>query len=207
MIKAVFFDFDGVLTIDKDAGTSICMAIQSMFGIKFENALIAYRNSNSWDICKGKISLNEFWERFYKLLRSIGLSIDFSKFKDARKKIYIDTPIDQKMLELAKKIKDIGHNIGIITDNDSERVSTIMLNKVWVEFDFVLVSDKLKMIKENPELFRMVKRKYGDSVFIDNNRKNCETATSSGIYGIYFDDAVRDYISLEQSLRKKGVNV
>ena len=50
MIKAVFFDFDGVITTDKDAGTSVCKAIDSMFGIGFENILIAYRDSNSWNI-------------------------------------------------------------------------------------------------------------------------------------------------------------
>ncbi len=207
MIKAVFFDFDGVLTTDKDAGTSICKAVESLFGIRFESALIAYRNSNSWDLCRGDISLDEFWEIFYGLLRDIGLSIDFAKFKDARKEMYLNTPIDLRMLELAKKVKDVGFKIGIITDNNSERVSTILLDKVHIEFDFILVSEELKMLKVDPELFSMVKGRYGNSVFIDNNKKNCEVASASGIDGIYFDDGLRDYTSLEQSLRRKGVNI
>ena len=207
MIKAVFFDFDGVLTTDKDAGTSICKSIESMFGIGFGSALIAYRDSNSWDLCRGKISVDEFWERFYKKLKKFGLDINFKKFKDARKEIYLNTPIDPTMLELAQKVRNVGFKIGIITDNNSERISIIMLNKIGVKFDFILVSDKLNLTKQNLELFKMVKNKYGDSVFIDNNEKNCEVATVCGVAGIYFDDVIRDYTSLKQSLRKKSVNI
>ncbi len=208
MIKTVFFDFDGVLTLDKDAGTSICKSIERIFNIPFEKSIKAYRDSNSWDLCKGKISLDEFWTRFYTNLKAQGLKIDFDKFRDSRQSIYLDLPIDSKMLEIAKEVKNLGYPIGIITDNNHERVGIIMKKIDFkLKFDHVLVSDEIKMTKETPELFFMVKEKYGNSIFIDNSQRNCENAAEAGIVSIYFDDSPRDYNVLRNNLKESGVKL
>src|SRR5690554_2848010 len=100
IIKAVFFDYDGVLTLDQTGSLSICRYLSSITSIKLETVLTAYRSFNT-DLLHGVKSHSDIWHEFCDLL---GVGIEEEQLIEAFK----STPLNTKMIELAITLKSNG---------------------------------------------------------------------------------------------------
>ena len=62
-------------------------------------------------------------------------------------------------------------------------------------FDGIVVSGEEKTLKPGPEIYRILLDRYGlkadECVFLDDSRKNIETAVALGIKGVLYDNALR----------------
>ena len=67
MIKAVLFDYDGVLTTDKTGSYSICKYISSTANIDYELFSNEYRKYNE-DLLIGKVKHEDIWKDLCKAL-------------------------------------------------------------------------------------------------------------------------------------------
>ena len=67
MIKAVLFDFDGVLTIDKTGSTTITNYISNICNIPLENVKSCYYKFNK-QLLLGEITHQEIWKDFCQSL-------------------------------------------------------------------------------------------------------------------------------------------
>ena len=67
MIKAILFDFDGVLTVDKTGSTSITKYIAQHTGLPLDRVKEAYYRFNK-DLLYGKLTHPEMWQEFCELL-------------------------------------------------------------------------------------------------------------------------------------------
>ena len=189
MIKAVLFDFDGVLTIDKTGSTSITRYISDSCGIPLENVKSCYYKFNK-QLLLGETTHQEMWQDFCK---SLGQDVDYNILLDS----FRATRLDDKMIALVKKLKE-KYLVGMITDNKCDRIRTILdyrgLNQY---FDVVAVSASLHVGKDNPSIFEYVLSTLNVSasecVFIDNTEKNLVVPKQMGMSTILFDDDNRDY--------------
>ena len=68
MIKAVLFDFDGVLTIDGTGSESICKYICEKTGVDLERFKDEYYKYND-DLLYGKIQHKDMWDKLCKALK------------------------------------------------------------------------------------------------------------------------------------------
>ncbi len=70
--------------------------------------------------------------------------------------------------------------------------------------DGALFSSACRIIKPDPEIYRLLLQKYGlraeESVFLDDRRENVDAAVGCGIYGIHFTDYESGRAKLETLL-------
>ena len=131
-IKGIFFDFDGVVTNDKNGTPLIISYISKNTGLPLEKVDVAYRRYNE-DMLMGKITHKEMWAPF---CREVGMDIDYGILEKA----FLSLKLDDKMIELILKYKEKYH-IGLITDNKVDRIETIIENtRLKGLFDIKIIS-------------------------------------------------------------------
>lgn len=201
-VKAIFFDFDGVLTTDKSGSVSTAKYFSKKLGTEPEILSNIYKEKysdadNRIDIGNAKNS-----EKWQFLCEIFGADCEQSDINEA----FDTTPIDNKMVEFAKRLKE-NFIIGIITDNGVERADYIFSKYKFNEiFDPIIVSADVKTTKAGTEIFKIAAERAGvnpdECIFIDNTPKNLVSAERLGITGIHFDDAIRDYEKLFNEVKK-----
>jgi putative hydrolase of the HAD superfamily len=196
MIKAILFDFDGVLTTDPTGTISIMNYIKENTTIdccKFEKC---YRAHN-WNLLYGVSTHESIWSEVCVCYgRKIDVSILHQSFKA--------TPLDELMFALLKELKLNGYKIGLVTDNKSDRVNMILDQLNLRElFDSVVISADVGSGKKESKIFDTILGDlslcYNECVFIDNNENNLVIPKERGMQTIHFDHIVRD----DRSLRRK----
>ena len=91
--------------------------------------------------------------------------------------------------------------------NWSAETITIAFNKYdfFKSFDGIVVSGDEKLIKPDPELYKVLLERYNlhphETLFIDDNLKNIETASEMGFHTIHFAEKV----DLEKEVKKLGL--
>ncbi len=189
MIKAVLFDFDGVLTIDTTGSTTITNYISNTCGIPLENVKSSYYKFNK-QLLSGETTHQEIWEDF---CQSLGQNIDYNILLDS----FRFTRLDEKMITLVQKLKE-RYLIGMITDNKCDRINTILdyrgLNQY---FDVVAISAYLHSGKDSHSIFEYALNTLHvnaeECVFIDNTEKNLVVPKQMGMSTILYNDDNRDF--------------
>ncbi|MDD6252918.1 MAG: HAD family hydrolase [Candidatus Cryptobacteroides sp.] len=98
------------------------------------------------------------------------------------------------MLELVRELKDSGLKIYGLTNWSAETFYTIVDEyPVFSLLDGKVVSGEEKLIKPDPAIYRLLLDRYSldpsESIFVDDNPANVETASTLGIKGIRFISA------------------
>ena len=196
MIKAILFDFDGVLTVDKTGSQSILNYISKATDIPFDALKTEYYKYNK-QLLNGELTHREIWGDFCK---NIGHDIEYSVLINS----FRNTPLDCEMLGLVKALK-ADYKIGMITDNKCDRINEILSHyKLSDLFDTVSVSAEYKSGKESTYIFSKTAEKLlvapNECIFIDNTAKNLIAAKQIGMKTILFDDENRDIAHLKKQL-------
>ncbi len=198
MIKAVLFDFDGVLTIDKTGSTSITKFISDSCGIPLENVKSCYYKFNK-QLLLGETTHQEIWQDFCKAL---GQDIDYSILLDS----FRATRLDEKMIALVQELKK-RYLIGMITDNKCDRIHTILEHRSLNQyFDVIAVSACLHSGKDSHSIFEYALNTLdvsaSECVFIDNTEKNLVIPKQMGMSTILYNDDNRDYDLFAKDLER-----
>jgi putative hydrolase of the HAD superfamily len=198
-VKAILFDFDGVLSTDKTGSLTTLRYLSAQTGISYEKLSAAFKRFNS-DLNLGKVTHEEIWPN---LCDSLGCQVDLSLLPRA----FESTPLNVGMFELALRLK-ANHSVGIITDNKKDRIDHLKLHLGLPElFDPILVSAEVGCSKSEVGIFRRalsyLRIEAKDCVFIDNSEGNLRVAESLGINGVYFNDEVNDIEALVRTLKEE----
>lgn len=196
-MKAVLFDFDGVLTIDKTGSTTITNYIANTCGIPLDNVKSSYNKFNK-QLLLGEITHQEIWQDFCKSLKQ---DIDYSVLLDS----FRFTRLDDRMIALVQKLKE-KYLIGMVTDNKYDRISTILdYRGLKPYFDVVAISACVHSGKDNRIIFEYVLSTLNlsacECVFIDNTERNLVIPKQMGMSTILYDDDNRDFDLLVNDLQ------
>ena len=191
-IKGLFFDFDGVITTDKQGSPTIISYISKETNLPYERVENAYYKHNQ-DLLYGRIAHRDMWEQF---CREVGQPIDYQILEKA----FMNISLDEKMLDYIKKKRN-DYLIGMITDNKADRINTIVDNTVLKELlDVVIISANVHSRKIEKKIFEEALKESGlkaeECVFIDNTAANLVVPSEMGFTTISFDDEKRDFSSL-----------
>jgi len=197
MIKAVLFDFDGVLTLDETGSQSICNYICQATGVDKNLFRNEYRKYNS-DLSTGKLKHEDIWG---KICNEISYQIDIKTLYDS----FINTPINNKMFDLVQQLKVKKYKIGMVTDNKADRIRSLVEFYHWhTVFDSIAVSASVGSGKDHEEIFNWIFDKLSVSpsecVFIDNKKENLIIPKSMGVTTIFFGHNANDITSLISEL-------
>ncbi len=198
MIKAILFDFDGVLTTDKTGSQSIINYLSAKTGIPFDTLKPVYASFNN-DLLLGSLKHEGMWQAFCD---RIGTNIDYTLLTES----FGNTPIDADMIALAKQLKT-DYAIGMITDNKCDRIDAIVQHHGWDDlFDVISVSAAFGSGKTDVRIFNKTLSALGirpeDSVFIDNTEKNLMIPEQLGMHTILFDDTNRNIAQFTEQLQR-----
>lgn len=202
MIKAVLFDFDGVLTTDATGSQSICEYISKNSPIDADRFKSAYYKYNR-DLLYGKTHHEEIWTH---LCNSINCQIDISVLRDS----FVNTPIDHRMMDILIELKHKHYKIGMVTDNKKDRIDEIVTHHNWEPlFDAISISASIGSGKDEREIFQntldQLCLEANQCVFIDNQKKNLVVPASMGMNVIYFDHDKRDYHQLNEAFNALSI--
>ena len=195
-IKAVFFDFDGVLTRDKTGSITTLRYLSSATGIAFDELEDAFREHNT-ALNLGRTTYTAIWPFVCrKLNRNLDIALLAAAFES--------TPINVGMLELAKNLRKTCAT-GIITDNKQDRMDHLKRSaRLAAMFDPIVVSAEVGCDKHTPSIFEralaLLAIEPQESVFIDNTASNLVPADALGMNTIYFDAEKNDIAALASTL-------
>ncbi|MDP4144963.1 MAG: NIF family HAD-type phosphatase [Bacillota bacterium] len=198
MIKAILFDFDGVLTTDATDLQSICNYICKKTGLDKEIFEKEYSKYDD-DLLYGKITHEDIWRN---LCKEVDNKMDINILYES----FLNTPIDSEMITLVNKLKRQNYKIGIITNNKKDRVDDIVKYYDWNKiFDTISISSEIGSGKNYDEIFiktiDCLNVNANECVFIDNQKKNLIIPKKMGMNVIYFDHLKRDYEELIKQLK------
>lgn len=201
MIKAIFFDFDGVLTTDKTGSTTTTRYISRKTGIELSTVREAFARHNS-DLTLGKATHRQVWRQ---VCDDLGRSLSFDLLQEA----FESTPLNEGMVDLARELRRT-HIVGIITDNKKDRMDFLRrLHDLDAIFEPVVVSAEVGGDKSGREIFLTALRRAGvaagESVFIDNNEDNLIVPGALGMKTCFHDDGMNDVEALVRRLGDVGV--
>jgi len=203
MIKAVFFDYDGVLTPDKSGAYTTCKYIHQSTGIDLDNLISCYKK-HSRHLNLGKITHQDIWQDFCQCL---GQFINIKILQDA----FNSTPSNEVMYELARKIRT--HcKTGIITDNKKDRWN-VVIRKFSLDrlFDILVLSANVGAEKDSEKIFFAAANSLGvkpeECIFIDNKRANLVAPSRMGFKTIFYDHEKNDITALIKELQGFGVDI
>jgi len=201
-IKAILFDFDGVMTIDKTGTLSICNYISEKYNIDKNIFEKEYRKYNN-DLLFGITTHEKIWDKICQNLNEdIPISILYDSFEN--------TPINNEMYDLVKIIKEKQLKTALITDNKMDRIKIVKEKyKLDKLFDIILVSVEIGFGKDNKKIFEIALNKLNvkpdECIFIDNQEKNLIIPRNMGINTIFFDDEKRDMKKLKNEIKNYSV--
>lgn len=183
MIKAIIFDFYGVIRTDE-----------------YHNWLRHHRvnanetRSSNNDLGLGKISVDQF---FSELSRISG--IDAAKIKE---EFHSNSSLNEGLLTLILKLKD-KYKLAILSNASSSYIRDVLKNAgLYDLFDEVIISSEVGYLKPSPEIFNHTLDKLAvkpeETVFIDDNQRFVEAASEIGINSICYTDLESFRIKLKQ---------
>lgn len=204
MITNVFFDFDGVLGLEGHACVEISKQISNKFDLD-QDLFAKTFHKYAKEILRNPLKYGSFIDSLNTEMKS---NISVSDILDA---ITSTTP-NQKMLELAKDLRDLGVKTGIITDNNIERAE--VLGKVFNFSDYspVIVSAYYGVGKaDSDKLFKLALDQANvnakQAVFIDNRKPSLTQAKNIGINVYYHDDQKNDIDKFRNYLKNLGIKI
>jgi HAD superfamily hydrolase (TIGR01549 family) len=196
VIKAIVFDFDGVLTTDKTGSLTTNRYLSRMANVDYETVRTVFSKYNH-DLLVGKITHREIWEPACKAMHH---EIAFSLLERA----FLSTPINHSMFALARRLKP-NYALGIITDNKKDRMDCLRKAQALdALFDPIIVSAEFGSGKDSAAVFEYalhrLDAKPEECVFIDNNPENLTAPKALGMGVLFHDDEKNDVDRLALSL-------
>jgi putative hydrolase of the HAD superfamily len=183
MIKAILFDFGGVLA--EEGFREGIMAIakqnnlneQSFFRTAEE---IIYKTG----YVIGKTTEKLFWDL---LSKETGLKEDYRKMRILILRRFLLRP---EMLLLAERLRDQGLIVAILSDQTNWLDEINRKKPFYSLFDYVINSYVLGKSKRDPSVFRDVAKIIGIKphlmLFVDDNNQNTKRASETGMRAIQF---------------------
>ncbi len=192
-VKAIIFDVGGVLALGENSTwntnklvpSGVHLDISKKLKISLDQYLDAIDTNYALAI-EGKISREKTLKIFSK-----NLKVSEKKLKKlynwAYKKHFKQ---NKQLFKQAFKLKELGYNIAILSDQWCLSQDTLMPKKLYRNFDKRIVSCEVGIRKPNPEIYKLtlkkLKLKPAETLFIDNQSWNIKPATKLGMKTILF---------------------
>ena len=140
------------------------------------------------DYEEGKISSLDFFKRVKDFLE---LDIDYGAFLPIWNDIFFETPLNKKIQDFLKKIKNRYKIVMISNINETHYEFLKEKMPIFREFDKLILSYEIGFRKPSPEIYdaalRAAGAKNSDAFYIDDRADLIEAASKLGIKGVTFN--------------------
>ena len=187
MIRAVLFDFAGVLT------SSPWTAMTAAGGGNLELLIGTYEEDTDhpWhQVERGELGIAEWAVAVAELGQAQGIEVDFTPLQT----MLGDMTVHHSIVERIRTLRTEGYQLALVTNNVREG-SAMWRAKVPVDelFDVVVDSSEVGMRKPNPAIFHHTLEQLGgtpahEAVFLDDSPGNVVGAQRAGLHAILVED-------------------
>lgn len=136
---------------------------------------------------KNCITEEQMWEQF---TQKTGIVVP--PYKGSLWAKYFQPELDQAMLQLLSELKQNGYRVVCATNTEPAHYMHHKAMQHYAVFDTVYASCEIGKAKPEPEFFTHIlqcENIQGEQViFIDDNAKNCEVASTLGIRAYHYED-------------------
>lgn len=188
MIKAIIFDFFGVLVTEG----WLQFAQQHFAG----DAAVKQRTSDMLKaLGRGMLSYDDFARQVAELA---GVPE-----AEARQQIFSNAPNDP-LFDYIRSVLKPNYKLGILSNTGANRLHELLQPEQIELFDAIILSYEHGIIKPEPEAYRLAADRLGvgveECVFIDDQEKHCIGARNAGMKAIRFESADQLKRELEKEL-------
>ena len=203
MIKAVLFDYGGVLKI----AHPLSMDTPKIFDITQEEFYSIVEKRLEFIIAaeKGALSDEEVWEKLSVLVGKPAPSNAVGLAQKSYRETFVFIP---EMLDLAKKLRDEGIKIGILSNIYKFEADVIREKNGYAGFEPVILSYEVGAAKPELEIYLLALEKTGvnpeECIFIDDKEKNLSPAKKLGMKTVLFQNskhAIREVLNIIENGR------
>lgn len=200
MIKAIIFDYGGVMT-DGGAGpeSSVRLARHLHITRPEAHALIQL----GWhEFMKNDISEDEFWQtietHFGRPISQADRNI-WNTWESMKPR--------PEMVALVRRLKTDGFTVGLLSNSISPTSSKIRQHGGYEVFDFTVISYEVHMAKPDPEIYEFTLSKLpgieaSETIFIDDQEKCLKPARQFGIHTILAKNPQQIATGIDTIIRK-----
>ncbi len=202
-IKAIFFDFDGVLTLNKKWSVHTCRWLAELSWWSY--SLIKKAYDTVWLSLLLWASFSQIRETFCDRAE---IDLDISVLDS----VFLSTPKNMSMFTLVSELKRTWFTVWIITDNPKERFEKV--RDAWLldsYFDSISVSSLLGWTKHDAHIFESTWNEVWvdpeECIFIDNSPKNLIVPKAMWCTVFHHDDEENNIFLLKEFLLSHDVQV
>ncbi len=187
-IRAVIFDFGGVLGLPQDPARVATMA--SLCGLSMEKFQSAYRRDRS-ELDRGTLPAEEYWGR---ILQTAGVAADPDLIARIEREDSLGwTGINQAVVDWGAELRATGYITAILSNMPEAKLSFMRSTGSfgWInEFRPAIFSCDYLLVKPEPEIYRLCLEKLavdpGACIFLDDVLQNVQAARDLGMHAIHF---------------------
>ena len=198
MIKAVIFDLGRVL-IDFDFKIAV-ERLKKRAPVDMMKLLTFFSaHSPAVDFDRGTIQEKDF---FAAIQKEMNFPTSMEEFIVFWNEIFTEK---KEMAELAKSLKG-KYKIGILSNTNPWHLRQLKKKHGWVfDFDAFVASCEVKMMKPDPEIYKLILGKLGarpeETFYVDDIEENVAAAKNLGMDAVRF----RDYESFFEEAKKRNL--
>ncbi|MCS6870710.1 MAG: HAD family phosphatase [Anaerolineae bacterium] len=184
MIRAVIFDFGGVLMRTQD--DSGRRAWESRLNLAHGALERLVHGSNLWiEAQRGSLSPEAYWQALGEQLNLSGADLEQLRYDYFRGDV-----LDESLVALIDRLRERGLRLGLLSNDSTALAEKLERLDLYRHFDAVAISAQIGALKPEPEAFRAIAQALDVSlpecIFIDDNTANVDGAKSVGMHSIRF---------------------
>jgi glucose-1-phosphatase len=184
-IKAVYFDFGGVIARTEDRGPRTRLAEQ--FGMTYrEMDEYVFKNDSSQRASIGEITEPDHWAGLVR-----GLNLPLEQKDEFRSRFFEGDVIDRDLLELIGSLRP-RFKTGLISNAWDGLRDILATEKIDVVFDTLVISAEVGIVKPDPRIYQYALDQLDvlpeESVFVDDFSENIKGARDVGMKAVHFLD-------------------
>jgi len=188
-IKAVFFDFGGVIVRTEYHAPRQHLA--ESFGMDYDDidkvVFGGGPNGSAARASVGEITEGEHWQNVMKMLK-----LPASESERVRSEFFAGDVVDHEIVEFLRSIKP-KYKTGLISNAWSGLRDYIKREKFDDAFHHMIISAEVGVAKPDPKIYRIALEQLQvqpeEAVFVDDFIENIEACEKVGMKGIHFRDA------------------
>jgi epoxide hydrolase-like predicted phosphatase len=199
-IRAVFFDFGGVLMRTEYQAPRQKLA--ERFNMDYDEIDKAVFNCDSARRASlGEIAEDEHWASVLKRFK-----LPASEAQSFRDQFFGGDMIDRDLVEYIRSLRGSVHT-GLISNAWSGLRDFLAEKKLLDLFDTVLISAEVGVVKPSAKIYQLALEQAGvsaeEAVFVDDFPENIVACQKAGMTGILFNDPEKSLDRLHRVLKSK----
>lgn len=197
MIRAIFFDFGGVIL--RTEYQSPRQHLAERLNMEYDDLVrLVFDSETSRKASIGVQTVDAHWAAVMKKL-----NLPLSESQSIRKEFFDGDVLDRSLIQLMRDLR-AKYKIGLISNAWNDLRDYIVRQKFADVFDTMIISAEVGVVKPDAKIFQIaldqLRVQAKEAMFVDDFKVNIEGCEKVGMKGFLFKDPERDIQKLKALL-------